>query len=235
MIDVSVIDEMNYRMNDGWEQIRQRLESFPWRVVAGVAAVVAVGIGGCLALRSEERPATIVLPRAAPVAPATEALEVQETSEAEIVVHAAGAVAHPGVYQLDGSARVADLLEAAGGPDDAADLAGINLAALLIDGARVYFPRAGEEPPTELNIMEVPPTQLATSPDGEKTTARLDLNSASAVELETLPGIGPVTAAAIVSYRERVGRFQSVESLLAVSGIGPVKLSRIQDLVTVKP
>ena len=137
---------------------------------------------------------------------------------------------------MSASARVIDLLNAAGGAAPGADLSGINLAAALSDGVRVYFPRSGEEPPAEVDIVPVPPRHAAGSePEALAATRQepLDINAATAGELEGLPGIGPVTAAAIVEHRERVGRFASVEALEDVSGIGPVKLSRIADLVTV--
>ncbi|MCE2532228.1 MAG: ComEA family DNA-binding protein [Acidimicrobiia bacterium] len=220
-------------MADSWEHLKRRVESVSWRAVAGAAAIVLVAVGGCLALRSEERAAAIVLPRASPVPPLTSAPAVPEPTGAVIVVHAAGAVARPGVYRLVPTARVVDLLEAAGGLDSAADLSGINLAAPLADGARVHFPRSGEDPPAEVPIVEAPTEQPGTGSDAEVSAVLVDLNEAGAAELESLPGIGPVTAAAIIAHRQRDGPFRSVESLQEVTGIGPVKLSRIQDLVTV--
>ena len=207
-------------------------------------------VGGCLALRSEERAAAVVLPRAAAV-PAPAATVPGEVdggagaadapgAVAEIVVHAAGAVRGPGVYRMPASARIVDLLEAAGGPTPGADLSGINLAAALSDGVRVYFPRAGEEPPAEFDLVPPPAAAggkseagAAPAPGPGPGPGPLDVNAATAAQLEGLPGIGPVTAAAIVEHRERVGPFGSVESLADVSGIGPVKLSRIEHLVTV--
>ncbi|MXZ29317.1 MAG: ComEA family DNA-binding protein [Acidimicrobiia bacterium] len=215
--------------SDAWERPRRWLEAVSWRAAAGVAAVALVAVGGCLALRSEPRDAAVVLPRASAVAPTPVPAGTAVPQQAEIVVHAAGAVARPGVYRLAATARVVDLLEAAGGPGDGADLDGINLAAPLTDGARVHVPAHGQEPPAELDIVEAPPAP----PDSEETPgAPVDLNTADAAELESLPGIGPVTAAAIIAHRSEEGPFPSVESLQEVTGIGPVKLSRIADLVT---
>ena len=219
-------------MADSW---KRRVESVSWRAVAGAAAVVLVAVGGCLALRSEERAAAVVLPRASPVAPVTSASGGPGSQDAEIVVHAAGAVARPGVYRLAPTARVVDLLGAAGGPVAGAELGGINLAAPLADGARVHFPRSGEEPPAEVAIVEAPPGQFGAGAGAGASPVPVDLNEAGAAELESLPGIGPVTAAAIVAHRQREGPFRSVESLQEVTGIGPVKLGRIEDLVTVTP
>lgn len=218
---------------DSWEHLKRRVESVSWRAVAGAAAILLVAVGGCLALRSEERAAAVVLPRASPVPPVTSASGGAGPQDAEIVVHAAGAVARPGVYRLAPTARVVDLLEAAGGPVAGAELSGVNLAAPLADGARVHFPRSGEEPPAELTIVEAPPGRLGAGAGAGASPAPVDLNEAGAAELESLPGIGPVTAAAIVAHRQREGPFRSVESLQEVTGIGPVKLSRIEGLVTV--
>ncbi|MCY3662596.1 MAG: ComEA family DNA-binding protein [bacterium] len=224
---------------EGWEHLKRRVESVSWRAVAGAGAIVLVAVGGCLALRSEERATAIVLPRAGPAPALTETASSEvggAAAAAELVVHAAGAVRRPGVYRMPAEARVVDLLEVAGGPGSGADLSGINLAASLSDGVRVYFPRSGEDPPAELAIVEAPPGQLGTgSADAGVSPVLVDLNEAGAAELESLPGIGPVTAAAIISHRQREGPFRSVESLQGVVGIGPVKLSRIEDLVTVTP
>lgn len=136
------------------------------------------------------------------------------------------------------TARVVDLLDAAGGPAAGAELSGVNLAASLADGVRVYFPRSGEVPPAEVDIVPVPSGPDAPNEPGPGTSSPpqpLDINAATAAELEDLPGVGPVTAAAIIEHRERSGPFGSVAALEDVSGIGPVKLSRIEHLVTVTP
>lgn len=222
-----------------WADLVERLAGAGWRPVVGVVAVVVMGVGGCLALRSEERAAAVVLPRAGP-APALTATASGEAdgvgASPEIVVHAAGAVRRPGVYRMTAAARVIDLLDAAGGPGPGADLSGINLAAALPDGVRVYFPRLGEDAPPEVEVVPVPSGHGApgdSRPGAASVPVVLDVNVATAAELEGLPGIGPVTAAAIVEHRERVGPFRSVEALQDVTGIGPVKLSRVAHLVTV--
>ena len=185
------------------------------------------------------RAAAIVLRRAVPAPALTTTTSIEtDGAAAEIVVHAAGALRRPGVYRMPASARVIDLLNAAGGPSAGADLSGINLAAGLADGVRVYFPRSGEDPPVEVDIVPVPPEHAATGEAEVGATlppGPLDINAATAAELEGLPGIGPVTAAAIVEHRERVGPFRSVDALEDVTGIGPVKLGRIEHLVTVTP
>ena len=139
---------------------------------------------------------------------------------AEVVAHAAGAVASPGVYRLAAGARVADLVDAAGGPLPGADLDQVNLAAPVADGTRVYVPVEGEVVPASSGTSDVP-------------VGPLDLNSATAEQLDALPGVGPSTSAAILAERERKGRFSSVDDLLDVRGIGPAKLEQLRELVRV--
>lgn len=164
--------------------------------------------------RAGERPdPALALPRA-----------TTTSTLAPVVVHVAGAVARPGLVRLPGGARVADALAAAGGPVEGADLERVNLAALLADGSRLYVPYVGRP---------VPPDETPVGAGGAGAPAVLDLNTATAAELEALPGIGPATAQAIVEHRRRHGRFRSVEELLAVRGIGPAKLAQLRGRVRV--
>jgi competence protein ComEA len=146
-----------------------------------------------------------------------------------VVVQAAGAVKRPGVYHLAASARVVDLLRAAGGAAPGADTQSLALAALLADGERVYVPAVGEAPPPP--PAGGGPAGAGASPS--TTAALIDLNQATAAELEALPGVGPTTAAAIVDQRTRHGPFQRIDDLLDVRGIGPAKLDAFRALVRV--
>jgi competence protein ComEA len=148
-----------------------------------------------------------------------------------LTVHAAGAVRHPGLYVLASGARVADLLAAAGGPLPEADLDRVNLASPIADGARVYVPAVGQDAPPPVVAGDLAPA--AGGGGGGDPGATIDLNLADAAALETLPGIGPATAAAIVQHRERNGPFRTVDDLLAVRGIGEAKLAAVRDLVSV--
>jgi competence protein ComEA len=148
----------------------------------------------------------------------------------ELVVQAAGAVVRPGVYRLPGGARVRDLVDAAGGPMPEADLDRVALAARLTDGQRVLVPRRGDP------AAGAPPPVAGDPAAGAAATdpvGPLDLNAASAGELDRLPGVGPATAAAIVAHRDRLGPFRSVDELTEVPGIGPAKLAALRDLVRV--
>jgi competence protein ComEA len=133
-----------------------------------------------------------------------------------LVVDVAGAVRRPGLYTLAPGTRVDDALAAAGGATPRADVTAVNLAAPLADGEQVVVPVRG----------------AAGTAGGGAGSAIVDLNSATAEQLDALPGIGPSTAAKIVAYRQQHGAFHSLAELDAVSGIGPSKLAELKGLVT---
>lgn len=144
------------------------------------------------------------------------------TAAAVVVVHVAGWVRRPGVYELRVGHRVIDAVEQAGGPRRGADLDALNLAALLVDGQQIVVPRRGHAP-----------AQSPGEGAGPGESPLVNLNVATATELEALPGIGPVLAQRIVDFREENGPFASVDDLLDVSGIGEKTLEGFRDLVTV--
>jgi competence protein ComEA len=145
-----------------------------------------------------------------------------------VTVHVAGAVATPGVYDLDANARVIDAVEAAGGGTPDADLNRLNLAAKVTDGQRVLVQRVGEAVPAG------PATPGGGGGAGSADpSALVNLNSATPAELETLPGIGPTLAEAIRAERERRGGFRSVNELRDVRGIGEKRFADLKDKVTV--
>lgn len=190
----------------------------PGQVAAAAVAVVAAAVALFVWLRPSPPPPELALPMAGTVdAPAGTA-----PASTEVIAHAAGAVARPGVYRLPAGTRVADLVEAAGGLTPEADPNLLNLAAEVVDGQQVYVPRAGESPPAATG-----------GGAGASAAGPLDLNTATAAQLEELPGVGPATAGAILAHRERNGPFRSVEELLEVRGIGPAKLEAIRELVRV--
>ncbi len=135
-------------------------------------------------------------------------------------VHVAGAVERPDVYSLPPGAILQDAIGAAGGLRPDADLGRLNLAQALEDGQRIEIPLRVESDPTSGSQLP--------SPEGQ-----LNLNSATARELEQLPGIGPVLAQKIIEFREQHGPFQRFEDLLQVEGIGPAKLDGLRDLLIV--
>jgi competence protein ComEA len=130
-------------------------------------------------------------------------------------------VRRPGLVHLRTGARVADAVSRAGGFVRKADRAGVNLAAPLADGQQVLVPRAGA----------VPGGATATGSGAAAPSGPVSLSTATAEQLDTLPGIGPVTAQKIVAFREQHGPFHSVEGLDAIPGIGPARLAELQGLV----
>ena len=138
---------------------------------------------------------------------------------APLRIHVAGEVQFPGVYEIPFGSIVQDAIDEAGGFTDQASQVRINLAAELTDGQQVYVPQVADEAAPSFNP----------APSNDPVA----INTATAPELERLPGIGPVLAQRIVEYREQFGPFQRVEDLLEVEGIGPSKLESLQDQVLV--
>jgi competence protein ComEA len=154
-------------------------------------------------------------------------------SRAEVVVHVSGAVKQAGVYRLAPDSRVADAIEQAGGTTENADLDALNLAEPLQDGQKIHVPRKGEASvPTTASVS--PPRTPRSAPQAAAVQFPIDLNSATAEQLEAIPGIGPVLAQRIIEYRQMRGRFQSVDELLEVRGIGPKRLESMRPYVTVR-
>lgn len=155
---------------------------------------------------------------------------------APVVVHVAGAVLTPGVYELDSGSRVNDAVTAAGGLRSDADTSAINLAAPASDGSQVYIPVQGEAAPSSAGGAEVANGSAGTFPGADRGAdvgGLVNINTASVEELQTLPKVGPVLAASIISWREQYGGFSSVDELDQVSGIGPATLEALRPLVTV--
>ncbi|MXW98895.1 MAG: hypothetical protein F4Z89_09775 [Acidimicrobiaceae bacterium] len=199
-------------------------------VVLGLLGVVGAAAGGWWALRSPPGPDPAeILPMAGSVEiPVPGPSPMPDPGR--IVVDVVGAVVRPGLHELPATSRVADAVEAAGGLTAEADRMRLNLAEPLIDGARLWVPEVGESAGPEV----VPVT--AGTGDGSRAGAagaRLNVNTADAAALEELPGIGPALAVAIVEHRRRSGPFATVDELVEVSGIGPVKLEQIRPLATV--
>lgn len=201
-----------------------------WLLVGRPSAPDEVGSGS---VRPESGGITASTRPAVPASPGGTgpARESGTTVPALVQVHAAGAVVAPGVHRLPAGARVADLVAAAGGLAPDADVDRVNLAAVLVDGSRVYVPRRGE-----VSVPDVPGGSGSGGGGGGPTTVPkgpVDINRATVEELDTLPGVGPTTAQAIIDHRNRNGPFRSVEDLAKVRGIGPAKLAELRPLVTV--
>jgi competence protein ComEA len=142
---------------------------------------------------------------------------------ATVTVHVVGEVRRPGVYRLPGGSRAADAVAAAGGLLGPADQTAVNLARVVADGEQIAVPREGEAGPAGATTAGAP---------GAARPGKIDLNTAGEAQLDTLPGVGPATAAKIVSDRTENGPFRTVDDLLRVPGIGPSKFEALKDLVT---
>ena len=146
-----------------------------------------------------------------------------------IVVYVTGAVNRPGVFYLPRESRMVDAVQVAGGFMEGADLNQVNLAQIVKDGEQIVIPGLANFATPELTIggngLLVTPTPVGGTP--------ININTAPVELLETLPGIGPTTAQAIVDYRQENGPFIGVEDLLKIPGIGPTTLEELRGLVTV--
>ncbi|WP_432540911.1 ComEA family DNA-binding protein [Kineococcus sp. SYSU DK002] len=164
---------------------------------------------------------------AEPAAPEPSGHPTGTPSPGPVVVHVAGRVASGGVVTLAAGSRVADALAAAGGPAAEADLDALNLARALVDGEQVLVPGPGDPAPAAL-------PQAAAAPAAAPAAAEpVDLNTATAADLDALPGVGEVLAGRIVAWRTENGPFSAVEDLGEVQGIGPKVLEGLRDLVAV--
>ena len=187
----------------------------------GVAALAAVLTGWWLLAgrqHASTEPSSQALPLAAP------ATSASSHATARVVVDVVGRVRRPGVYRLPGGSRVGDALTAAGGALPGVDLSQLNLASKLADGQQVAVGVPGAA-----SAVGVPGTGAASG----AASAPIDLNTATVQQLDALPGVGPVLAQRIVDWRTEHGRFESVDQLQEVSGIGPSRLADLRPLVTV--
>lgn len=216
-----------------------------WAVVAVAGAVVLVAVW----LYARASPAPIVTGSGAGVRGSVGGAQAspagRQASESSITVHVAGAVRRPGVVTLWRGARIDDAVRLAGGPVAGADLDAINLAAKVSDGQQVAVPRRGA-----VGAAGVP-GQAGSAVGGAGTGAGVagaqgsgaggsggglvDLNTATIGDFDSLPGIGPVLAQRIFSYRSEHGRFNRVEDLQQIEGIGPKKFAQLRTQVTCKP
>ena len=173
---------------------------------------LCLGLGGFYFLNSR--------PTAAPEVVQDLVIPLQETVTAEVIVNVAGKVANPGVYKLPLGSRVVDAINLAGNQLKGVDISDINLARVLVNGEQI--------------LVGTPPSVA-----GKKAAAKisvsnpLDLNRATIAQLDTLPGIGPVTAQRILDYRSKVGRINSVDELKKISGLGGAKFEEIKNLLRV--
>jgi competence protein ComEA len=199
-------------------------------VAYAVIAVAVLVLGGRWLAGRASGGEQIAAATSLPAAPRERSPDVRLTpGSRSAFVHVVGAVRRPGVYRLGGGARVQDALRRAGGATRRANVDAINLAAPVQDGAQIVVPRRGA-----VGAVAAPAgTDGATPGAGAVPAAPVNLNAATAEQLETLDGVGPATAAKILDYRRTHGGFRSVDDLDEVSGIGPKRLAALRGKVTV--
>lgn len=194
-------------------------------LIAGLGIAVLVS-----AFSSAGVTRTIVPAAPAPGTASSGSVPPSSTAEARgsptaLFVHILGAVVKPGLYQLHDGDRAVDAVAAAGGFTAEADRQQLNLARLVSDGEQIYVPKVGE-------AGAVPPGSSAAGSAGA-VGAKVNINTASESDLETLPRVGPAMAKRIIAWREDNGRFATVEDLMSVTGIGEKTFAELKDLVTV--
>jgi competence protein ComEA len=188
-----------------------------------VCSLLALVVGGLIGYFTPRGPAS-----AAIVVSTPRCTNTPEPTPLRLRVHVSGAVSEPDVYELPEGSIVRDAIEAAGGAAEDADVDRINLALEVADQQQIYVPCVGEASP---------PAQPSTGgvAGGAGGAGLININTASLQELDTLPGIGPVTAQRIADYREAHGPFERIEDIQNVSGIGPSRFEAIREQITVGP
>ncbi|MBX3100067.1 MAG: ComEA family DNA-binding protein [Salinibacterium sp.] len=183
----------------------------PRAKAGGVVVLVLVGLGCAVVVSALGDHGTVT-----PVLPVSTASAAGGSGTA-IYVHILGAVARPGLYELRDGDRAVDAVAAAGGFLEDADQAQLNLARFVVDGEQIVVPVVGEVP---------------TTAPGTTSNGLVNLNTADAATLDTLPRVGPAMAARIIEWREANGPFVVIEDLLGITGIGDKTFEGLRDLVT---
>lgn len=158
-------------------------------------------------------------------------------AEGEIVIHMTGAVQKTGILILPEGARIADAIDASGGPTESADLDEVNLAYVLQDGQKVYIPSKEDKVKLESRayIMSGSGNNVIVQEVNEKGgNKKVNINTATQSELENLPGVGEAIASRIIEYRQQNGKFSKVEDLQNVKGIGDAKFNNMKEYVMVQ-
>ncbi len=193
-------------------------------IFCSVLSLIVGGAIGYFTPRPRPRSAMPVVVSTPPPIPTP----LPTATPAPLRVYVSGAVHRPEVYELPPGSIIRDALEAAGGATSNADLDCINLAQEVRDQQQVYVPRRGEASPPAAGVS-------GGAGSAGTTGGKININTATAAELETLPRIGPTMAQRIVEYREANGPFQTIEDIQNVPGIGPTTFAGIEDLITVGP
>lgn len=160
----------------------------------------------------------------------------KENIEEKIVIYITGAEKNEGIYDMKKNSRIADSIEKAGGLTEEANIENINLAYILEDGMKIHIPKKNEninEIEDHTNAYLSKENTISESSKNINNDEKININTATQTELETLPGIGPSTALRIIEYRKENGKFNSIEDIKKISGIGDRKFSQIKDLIKI--
>jgi competence protein ComEA len=233
-----------------WESLRERRSPAMIALVAVLAVVLVAGLTAWYALRQSPEPlfGGLMGRKGGVQTDGASGAGDQATGEgdggtaseppAQLSVHVAGAVVTPGVYMLAEGQRAIDAIRAAGGPKKEAAIDSLNLAQLLADGQRLYVPTQREvkgAPAGAVYSGNKPFVPPGGDGGGATTGPRvINVNTATQAELESVPGIGPVLAGRIITWRTANGPFQALSDLTKVSGIGEKKLQDMQPYLTLK-
>lgn len=160
------------------------------------------------------------------------------TNDDIVIIHITGSVKNPGIVKLKEGSRIEDAIEAAGGLTENADITKVNLAYVVEDGTKIKIPSASEEDIGDEDIIDSKSGDNIIIEENtissNNSTQTININKATEKEFETLPGIGPSLASKIIEYRNQNGKFESIEDIKNVNGIGDNKYEKIKDLITVK-
>jgi competence protein ComEA len=215
------------RARERWEDPRVRIGALLLGAVIAGLGWYQLGVRGGASAGAPVAPTTTTASVAVETATTDPPTGTEADAQGFVMVHVAGAVVQPGLVRIRASARVNDAILAAGGGAANADLDRLNLAAKVSDGQRIAVAVIGAPAP-----VEVGGTGSTALGEGEPS-GPMNINTASSIELEELPGIGPSLAGSIIAEREKRGGFKSVGELQDVRGIGELRYADIKDLVTV--
>lgn len=163
----------------------------------------------------------------------TENTTEENNNQEKIVIHITGAICNEGIYELEENSRIADAVKMAGGLKEDADLKQINLAYVLEDGMKINIPSKNENTNEDSNNTESYITKENLNSSNNTKISKVNINNATQTELETLPGIGPSTALKIINYRKEKGKFNKIEDIKNVNGIGENKFNKIKEFIKI--
>jgi competence protein ComEA len=198
------------------------LERYRGHIVIVLLNLVALGGAFFFLRRPEPEPIFILTPEPT-------ATSLPTPTPQPLRVYVSGAVVHPDVYELPCGSIVRDAIEVAGGATGEADLNRINLARHVHDEEQIYVPQEGEK-----SLPVSSPSGFSSPSSSSQAGSKVNINTATAEELDTLPGVGPSIAQRIIDYRTASGPFQSIEDIKNVGGIGDVTFEKLKDKITVQ-